>query len=285
MSASAATASPIVEKRIVVTLCGGGNGAHVAVGVLGSKPDSYVVNVLTRKPAEWQRTIKVSTPEGVTLEGHISCISSDPKDVIPTSDIIILCSPVNAYVPILQSVAPYVKQGAYVGTLFAQGGIDMMVRKYCGPEVIAFGFQYIPWISRTREYGKTATLLGRKQFLHLAVAPKDKAEEVRAVMEKLFENKVKLLPTFLCLTLTPSNQIIHPSRYFGVWRDWDGSTPMATLPLLYQDFDQFSADQLVGANNELMAIRDALAERYHLDLSDVESLDERQRYVLWVFVI
>lgn len=70
----------------------------------------------------------------------------------------------------------------------------------------------------------------------------------------------------------------------------NGATPVTTLPLLYEHMDQFSADQLVcrlaspylnaqvGSNNELMAIRDALQKRYGIDLSDVESLDERQRY-------
>lgn len=51
------------------------------------------------------------------------------------------------------------------------------------------------------------------------------------------------MPNFLTLTLIPSNQIIHPGRVYGIFKDWDGKTPFdkESLPLLYEELDDFSA--------------------------------------------
>jgi hypothetical protein len=65
-------------------------------------------------------------------------------------------------------------------------------------------------MSRIREYGKSANLLGPKAYLDVAVLPHSDKEHVKDVIEFLFEQPVNLLPSFLVTTLTTSNQIIHP---------------------------------------------------------------------------
>jgi hypothetical protein len=48
------------------------------------------------------------------------------------------------------------------------------------------------------------------------------------------------------LTLIPSNQIIHPGRVYGVFKNWDRKTPFkrGSLPLLYEELDDVSANQI-----------------------------------------
>jgi opine dehydrogenase len=55
----------------------------------------------------------------------------------------------------------------------------------------------------------------------------------------------------LSLTLTPSNQIIHPGRIYGFFKDWDGKTPYKNLPLFYEDMNEFSAKQLSLLDKEI----------------------------------
>ena len=54
------------------------------------------------------------------------------------------------------------------------------------------------------------------------------------------------IPGFLNLTISPSNQIIHPGRVYGFFKDWDGKTPFdaATMPKLYEDLDEASAKEI-----------------------------------------
>ncbi len=75
---------------------------------------------------------------------------------------------------------------------------------------------------------------------------------------------------FASIVLNPANQIIHPARYWGIFKDWDGK-PLdeAKIPWLYRfrivkcsslesDFDRVSAVALEGLDHELQAIKKAL---------------------------
>ena len=56
-------------------------------------------------------------------------------------------------------------------------------------------------------------LLNYSFFHRYAVAsPINKREDVCQYIDELFQIPTVPLPNFLCLTLTPSNQIIHPGK-------------------------------------------------------------------------
>jgi hypothetical protein len=56
----------------------------------------------------------------------------------------------------------------------------------------------------------------------VACYPVEKKHSAATLMESLFDIPCATVANFLNLTLTPSNQIIHPARYFAIFRDWDG---------------------------------------------------------------
>lgn len=71
-------------------------------------------------------------------------------------------------------------------------------------------------------YGQKCKIIGPKQMLYVACYPVTKKEKAATLMEGLFDIPCQSVANFLCLTLTPSNQIIHPARYYGIFQDWDG---------------------------------------------------------------
>ena len=75
-----------------------------------------------------------------------------------------------------------------------------------------FGLQNIPWICKTTVYGFESRILGPKKVLKAASSPVEKTAFVTDLVERLFDIPTLPLPNFMCLTLTPSNQIIHPAR-------------------------------------------------------------------------
>lgn len=123
---------------------------------------------------------------------------------------------------------------------------------------------------------------------------KDKKETISQLIKELYGIQVNVLPNFLCATLTPSNQILHPgklrsilielisgllvARVYGVFKDWDGKTPYdeKELPLIYEDMDDFSAEWLVRLDNEIQAIKTAITKKYPaVDLSAVLPMQQR----------
>ncbi|EQC33618.1 hypothetical protein SDRG_08723 [Saprolegnia diclina VS20] len=282
---SSSTSSPIVA------ICGGGNGAHVAAGYLASK--GLRVHVLTRQPELWSESIRISTKgsswqDKGDIVGRLTLVTSNAAQAIPTADVIFVAAPANAHPAILEKIAPHVKAGAVLGALFAQGGFDWAAKRALGATTLEslsmlFGLQNIPWICKATTYGKEAKIIGPKKCLYVAAYPVEKKDAAARLMEDLFDIPCTTVANFLNLTLTPSNQIIHPARYYAIFRDWDGKKTYTKEQLaqrkgltLYADFDEFSAEQLSMLDNELQQVKLALLQRFPaLDLSDVLPMDAR----------
>ncbi|CAI2182950.1 12036_t:CDS:1 [Funneliformis geosporum] len=276
-------------SKIVITIVGGGNCSHIMAGLFGSNPN-YEVRLLTRRPKEWNSQItvefKLNKPKVI---GKIAKISSDPLKVIPGSQWIIISSPVSAHLDILRNIAPFVSPGSYLGTIFAQGGFQYKVKQAFNEvrknvsDIIVFGCQYIPWACRTKTYGKCAVLLGHKQYLFVAKLPTKcpKASKFYVEMKQLFSIPVRPISNFLSITLTPSNQIIHPARMFGLFGkdfkdDKDNDVLYKREPYFYGELDDRSTDLMQRQSNELQALKNESISRHpDLDLSSVMDLKER----------
>jgi hypothetical protein len=81
-----------------VCLAGGGNLCHASAAVIGAFNPNWKINILTRKPEVYAKQIVANTAKSSwenkgNLTGKLNCVSSDPKDVVPGSHVIIVCSP------------------------------------------------------------------------------------------------------------------------------------------------------------------------------------------------
>ncbi|PFH32059.1 NAD/NADP octopine/nopaline dehydrogenase, alpha-helical domain-containing protein [Besnoitia besnoiti] len=287
---SGTTAPPAAAPLLTVCICGGGNAAHASATWMGQKHKNIRVNVLTRQPEKWQKELRMET-EGSRWEqlgdvfGTVNAVSSDPADVVPEADVCIVCAPAHAHLPILQKIQPHLKVGGIVGAVYGQGGFDWaMLRAFESEDARKrlggyFALQNLPWLCRTLHYGSVVQLYGPKDYLNTAVAPRSVAEPVRLIISMLFDMPCNLLPNFMCITLSPSNQIIHPARYYSIFHKFDGKTPLKEEEIqwgLYNEFDDMAAEWLEKLSVELQAIKKALTNRFpHLDLSSVMPIKER----------
>ena len=66
------------------------------------------------------------------------------------------------------------------------------------------------------------------------------------------------------MTLCPSNQIIHPGRVYGFFKDWDGKSTFeaSKMPKLYEDLDDVSAHEIKVLDLEIQAIKTALMQKF-----------------------
>ena len=98
-----------------ICICGGGSLGHVIAGWLASRNHARV-NVLTRRPERWSREIVVDTPDGLNLVGQIAKISNRPEEIIPESDVILLCLPGYMIARQLKEIKDYLNPSAFVGS-------------------------------------------------------------------------------------------------------------------------------------------------------------------------
>ncbi|MBI9046748.1 MAG: NAD/NADP octopine/nopaline dehydrogenase family protein [Anaerolineaceae bacterium] len=266
------------KEILTVTIIGGGASAHTLIPLLYAA--KYHVNLLTRKPDQWSKQIELQyqSENGEVIEkfqGQLSKISSKPEDVITESDVILLCMPVSQYRNALHRIGPHLnpEKKVSIGTVYGQAGFNWMVdeiKNAFGLEnIITFCFGLIPWICRIQEYGKVGITYGIKPINIAAVEPREEFDALnRKILEKVCvgwfgKSEVRQADNFLSLTLSVDNQIIHPSRCYGLFvkhgGEWD---KIEDIPYFYRDFDQLSADILRRLDADYSKIRESIKEKY-----------------------
>jgi len=261
-----------------ITIVGGGSTAHTLIPLLAGA--GHKISILTRNPDKWANEIitQHQTISGEVVNVYRGCLhraSDVPSQVIPKADVIILCMPVSKYRIALHNIAPHIDRGrkVYIGTIYGQGGFNWMVdevkRKFSLRNLGYFAVGLVPWICRTIEYGKVGVTYGSKHVNIAAVHPHNDFEYLnRVLLENICERwfgkgAFRQSDNFLSLTLSVDNQIIHPSRCYGLFLRYGGRWPSREqVPLFYRDYDQLSADLLQQLDGDYSAIRSAIRSRY-----------------------
>lgn len=210
------------------------------------------------------------------VKGSCEKISSNPADVIPDADVIVLCMPVHQYRDALNRLAPYInrsKKEVFVGTVYGQAGFNWMVheveRNYRLENVVTFAIGLIPWICRTMKYGELGANYGTKVVNVAAVTPRSRFDRLKEIfldditirwhgMGDFFQ-----ACSFLSLTLSVDNQIVHPGRCYGLWKRYGGKWATEDdTPFFYKDFDDVSAECMMRLDADYSKVRDAVRKAF-----------------------
>lgn len=241
-----------MKKKICVS--GGGNLGHVCAGHMAATGD-FEVSLLTRHPGRWHPTLSIARPSGLApLVGRLSRISDNPHDVVSGADFVLLCLPGYAIRPTLLAIRDHLPDGAAVGSVVCNTGFFFQALELLPGNVPLFGLQRVPFISRIEEYGRSARLLGYKESLAMAVEHAPDREALRLDAEKMFRTPVRLLSNHYEASLSNSNPLLHPSRLYDLWHDWQEGTVYPRIPLFYEEWTENAAQLYIDMDNELQAL-------------------------------
>lgn len=238
-----------------ICICGGGSLAHVCAGVLSSQYE-VEVNIFTRKPELWSHQLEVTDINGKVYNGNLNIISNDPAEALMGCDIVFLCLPGFAIESTLESIKPWVGK-AVVGSIVCSTGFFFAAHRVLGENARLFGFQRVPFIARTAEYGHTANLLGYKPQLAIAVENVADSETFRQLVETLWMTPTKLLASHYEVSLTNSNPILHTGRLYSMWKDWNGEKYDHNI-LFYKEWTNEASQMLIDMDAEFLQLLDVL---------------------------
>ncbi len=250
-----------------VTICGCGNLGHVFAGLLSAR-DDLRVNVCVSTPeraAQLNRAMEARGGIAVQMRdgevvGRPHLVTADPARAVPGSRLILICVPSLAEEAVLERIAPHLDPDACVGSVPAPGGFDWKARHVLGSRgqrAVVFGVGTIPWMCKIKQVGEAVTVLGKKLNNGVVVIPQDRTEEVADLMSHLSTMPVLDIRTFLNITFTPGNQILHPGIMYDMFQAWDGK-PLPEQPLFYETVSESAADLLRRMSGELLAVCRAL---------------------------
>ncbi|NDV60033.1 NAD/NADP octopine/nopaline dehydrogenase family protein [Bacteroides sp. 519] len=240
-----------------ICICGGGALGHVIAGYLGSKVN-YKVNLLTSKPEKWSNLISINDCFEKQFLGQIHCISSNPQDVVENSDVILFCLPGYAIETTLIKIKPWLNSSMIIGSVVASTGFFFIAHKVLKKETSLFGFQRTPFICRIDQYGASANLLGYKKQLCLATLNIDHPETLITEVEKMFDTPTVLAETFLEVSFTNSNPLLHPARLYALFGLNSKNTIYNSIPGFYSDWNDKSSELLIACDKEFNSILEKL---------------------------
>jgi len=228
-----------------ICICGGGALGLVVASVL-SNTRQLAVQMLTAHPQKWNKEIEAIDNEGKRYQGTLDIISSNPEDVIPQSDIVLLCLPGFLIEQTLKQIKPYITNQA-IGCIVSSTGFFFRAHEIFDNQTSLFGFQRVPYIARVEEYGHRAALLGYKKQLYMACEnlPSDFIKAWSAWLK----TPISALQSYFEASLSNSNPLLHPARLYGMWHNWKGQA-YPTQELFYANWDKYSSDIYIAMDNE-----------------------------------
>ncbi|CAK9068714.1 Octopine dehydrogenase (OcDH) [Durusdinium trenchii] len=262
--------SGLGKGEVVVTLIAAGNSGHVCAALIDGNTQGRVkVQLLTSRPELFQSLRpKVRFPNGEMQEGLLYRVSRNPAELIPNSDIVLWTGPVTSTKEVFEKLQPYFDaRRTCIGTIFAQGLVHVSAQRIFGPHVRFFALRNIPWLCRVVKAGEESAISGAKSAIGVMTCNLSE-EWVKRELEPLFvvqkcgkrEPTLELLPDFCPVVFNPANQIIHPARYWAMFRNWRGvplSKEEEPPEWLYRDMDETAGQVLVVLDEELQALKDA----------------------------
>jgi len=286
------------EGKLNVCIVGAGNLCHVLAGQLGARPD-VVVTIYSRKAA----SIQAASTAGITVKkqaknkeekdtfvtGRVAKVSDKAQDVIPEADFIIMTTPSHARRTMTELIVPHVdrKRPVFFGVMPGMGGFDWIARQICKKHgvtnVVLWAIKDVPFMSAWCTPGVSVTNLGPKTNLYLAMASGSSSAQVTCarILENLTGIPVVQMSSYMAITLTPGNPIMHPSIMYGSYgphSQWDGK-PLPEKPLFYEQVSELSSYFLSRCDAEVQAIKNAITAATGADLEAVWPLRENLKKV------
>src|SRR5579872_4522699 len=181
----------------VLAICGGGNAGH-ALAVVASQTFDGPIHWLVGSKEKEAALKRNGASEGLEATGAIETrtkkrllISSDPAEVIPRADLVMLVVPAFAHASILKRIGPYLGASAVVGSVPARGGFEYEASALIagiqpvGRRVV-FGLQTLPWSTRVQQAGRHVNFGAIKATVLMATMPAERAPAIAAVLSQIF---------------------------------------------------------------------------------------------------
>ncbi|KAK3091817.1 hypothetical protein FSP39_022878 [Pinctada imbricata] len=270
-----------------VCVCGGDKDAQALAGLsaLCNDIETRVLALQEEEASKWAPELNLIIHErnGNTrdVKSKPRMVTSDPKEAVSGSDMVIIVVPAHAHGVYLEAVVPHLGKNTLIVGLPGRPGFEFQCSNLLGVGVYTvMSFETFPWESKVIEFGKKIEISHSKQFVTGAMTrgrgicrrPPLMSIQMMHGSEPLFRQARH----FLEVTLSPYN-FLNVALCYGYWKDWDNK-PVTDVPMLYETVSKETAELIETCSNELLTLAEAIkGAKPSVDLSNVK--DIRQWFV------
>lgn len=253
-----------------VTVLGGGNIGMSLVGEI-SRIKSYDVTLYTSKPELFGTRMDVADDErNMIFKSGVFCATNDLNAAVKDADVILCTLPAFMRKKLIEDISGIIKNTVVIGFVPGYGGAEMYCKELIEKGVTIFGLQKVPYVSRTREVGRTAGIMARKNKLFVAAIPCSNTEKIAEMLEDMLLIKTVPLKNYMAATLLPGNPLLHTSGSYVYLKNYEKGYHFPEQIYYYQSWTDECSEIICSFSDEMMNICKAIP----LDLSEVQSIQE-----------
>ena len=243
-----------------ITIIGGGNiGSTLATKFsLKSNLTLYVGN--SNNPDDYTKNMQIFNPDtNSTTTANINKITNSLKEALKDADLVFITYPQFLFKKLAEDMYPYVKEGTHLVFVPGSGGAEFWFKHFLNKNCTITGLQRVHCVARIIEKGKLVKECGVKKSLKIASIPNRYNSEAKKILEFLFDLPIELLDNYANITLINSNSVLHTSRLYCLFKDFNQNRLYKHIPLFYEDWNIESAKVLISLDNELQEILQTLS--------------------------
>ena len=247
-----------------ITIIGGGNIGCGMAGYLSE--NGHSVTILSSKPGAFGKSIEViDNVSGSSFSADIARVTDDLVFAVADAELIYVTYPSFMLEAFFYGLQQALNKPIMIGIVPGTGGAEFYGKALVKSGHVLFGFDRVPCIARINEYGRSV-FVSKKKSVRCVALQAHKTKEMCRINTHLLGLECIPLKSYLAVTFTPSNPIVHTSRTYAMFRDYNEETVYERNFLYYKEWDDIASSVLFAMDEELQQI---CANLKDIDLSEM----------------
>lgn len=242
-----------------IGIVGGGNMGCVLATKFSQRHEVTLYTNLLDQVSLYKKDMQVYLEDTDSYyKANIACITTSIKELCEKSEIIFVTFPSFLFKDLCNDMLPYLNSSHHLFFVPGSGGAELFFKDVLKKGTTISGLQRVHSVARIISFGELTKESGIRKELNVASIPNSYNETAVKVVEELYGLKTNALDNYLNITLINSNPILHTSRLYSIFKDFEKVKKYAKLPLFYEEWSVESANLLIDMDKELLIMMDCL---------------------------
>ena len=243
-----------------ITILGGGNmGSVLSVKFSQKHSVTLFLNAPFEKVNDYRNDMLVfNTDTNTYVKGKIRLITENLEEAIKDAEWIFITYPSFLFYSVSKELIPLLHREQHLVGVPGSGGFELFFKEALKKGVTITGLQRVHSVARIITKGKEVRESGVRTGIRCASVPISFNKEASEFISNCYSMPVEQLDNYLNVTLLNSNPILHTSRLYSIFKDYESKKEYDKLPLFYEEWSIDSSELLIKMDNELFSMIDFL---------------------------
>ena len=239
-----------------ITVIGGGNMGSILSVKFSKKHDvTLFLNSPYEKVEEYHKDMLIFNEDNNSFtKGEINKITDNLEEAIKDAEWIFITYPSFLFSSFSKQLIPLLHKGQHLVGIPGSGGFELYFREALNKGVTITGLQRVHSVARIITKGVEVRESGVRKGIRIASIPLSFNKEASEFISECYSLPVEPLDNYLNVTLLNSNPILHTSRLYSVFHDYEDKKEYDKLPLFYEEWSLESSELLEKMDNELFSM-------------------------------